>query len=596
VDIEQPPVAVDGCSRRTNGRLAGLIALAASLAFAASASGALRAPLERASGSQPRSTGSQPAALISSGQPLILARHHRALGDSSRATGRKRNPATRHAPTITTQPSNVSVAIGALASFSSAATGSPTPSAQWQRSPNRGKTWSNVAGANSATYSFVTTAAESGYWYRVMYINSLGRAYTTAATLTVTAGSAAAPTVTSQPTSVTVVKSTVVSFSAAASGYPAPSVQWQYSINGGSTWANISGATATSYQLTAAFSENGYLYRAVFQNASGSAASAGATLTVTNGTISTTGAPAITTDPVGDTASVGGSASFSAAASGNPTPSVQWQVSSNGGTSWANATGANSTSYDFTATSGENNDEYRAVFTNPLGSAYTTAATLTVAEQSSNWSGYVTTGGVFSSVSADWTAPAVSCAPSSDTFSSQWIGIDGDTSDTVEQDGTEADCVSGTPYYGAWYEMYGDPSVDGGYEVPLDETVQPGDAMSASVSITGSNWTLTIADATQNWHFSTTIPNPNPAPSQASAEWIGERPEVCSSTCGLATLSDFGALTFTNATATDATETNQPISAFSYQPLEMVGSTLLASPGPLSTNGEQFTDTWDAST
>ncbi len=558
--------------------------LALGLAFAAGAGAAVRARTA-ARTERPR--------VSNGGQPLLLvrpARHSRAW------ITKHRNPTTHHAPTITTQPANVSVAAGQVAHFTTAASGNPTPATQWQRSPNRGKTWSNVQGANAPAYSFVTTATENGYWYRAMYTNSLGRAYTTAGVLTVTAGTNAAPAITAQPTSASVVKGTVVSFSATASGYPAPTIQWQVSSDGGSTWSNISGASTNPYQVTAAISDNGYLYRAVFTNGSGSAATAGATLSVSNGVISTSGAPQITTQPVGDTASSGGTATFTAAASGNPVPSVQWQVSMNGGTSWGVASGATSATYAFTASSGENGYEYRAVFTNGLGSAYTTPATLTVAEESSNWSGYAATGGVFSSVSADWVVPTISCPPSSTSFSSQWIGIDGYSSDTVEQDGTEADCSSGTPYYGAWYEMYGDANVEGGYEVPLSNTVEAGDAMSATVSLTGSTWTLAIADATQNWHYSINVANPtSPAPSQSSAEWIAERPEVCSSSCGLATLSNFGSVTFTNATATDASATNAPISAFANTPMEMVGSTVLAMPGPLTAGGTGFTDTWNAS-
>ena len=238
------------------------------------------------------------------------------------------------------------------------------------------------------------------------------------------------------------------------------------------------------------------------------------------------------------------------------------EVSTNAGSSWTNVSGATSASYQFTAQLSQNGYEYRAVFTNLVATVDTSAATLTVAYQSSNWSGYAVTGGVFSSVSADSTVPTITCPAASTSYSSQWIGIDGDNSDTVEQDGTEADCASGTPYYGAWYEMYGDANVDGGYEVPLSNPVHAGDAMRATVSLSAGTWTLAIADATQNWHVSTTVASPTPAPAQSSAEWIGERPEVCSSSCGLANLSNFGSFAFTNATATDASATNAPISSF----------------------------------
>lgn len=95
------------------------------------------------------------------------------------------------------------------------------------------------------------------------------------------------------------------------------------------------------------------------------------------------GAPAITTNPGNQTVTAGSAATFSAAASGTPTPTVQWERSTNGGGSWSPIGGATSTSYTTPATtvtggSANNADQYRAVFTNTGGSATTTAATLTV--------------------------------------------------------------------------------------------------------------------------------------------------------------------------------------------------------------------------
>jgi hypothetical protein len=239
------------------------------------------------------------------------------------------------------------------------------------------------------------------------------------------------------------------------------------------------------------------------------------------------------------------------------------------------------------------------VFTNIVSSATTTPAVLSVESYaaSSNWSGYVATGETFSAVSASWTVPAVSCPTGTTDYSSHWIGIDGANSGTVEQDGTEADCFSGSPYYGAWWELYGDDSasVDYGYEVPLSSSSYPvraGDTMTATVSVSGNTWTLDIADTTAHWTFSTAVAWATPA--RTSAEWIVERPEVCSSSCGFASLADFGSASFTDATAT-ANGITAPISGFSFAPMEMFGSTLLAAPGALSGGGESFSDSWYAS-
>jgi hypothetical protein len=266
------------------------------------------------------------------------------------------------------------------------------------------------------------------------------------------------------------------------------------------------------------------------------------------------------------------------------------------------------------------------VFTNsaaPSG-VPTNRATLTVTtappnppEQSQNWSGYVDTGATFSAVNASWIVPTVTCTQGENAYSAHWIGIDGNTSSTVEQDGTEADCLTTTTggftyvggqftyggtavtsaSYDAWFEMYGDNAVNQGYEEELSPStnpVTPGDSMSSSVSVVGNEWTLTISDSSSShaaWHFSTSVAFSGAA--QSSAEWVAERPEICSNSCSLASLADFGSVTFSGATATTTGGSSEPISSYSDAAIEMVnGSTVLAVPGPLNSNG--FTDTWKA--
>jgi hypothetical protein len=411
------------------------------------------------------------------------------------------------------------------------------------------------------------------------------------------------PRITSQPSNDTVAANSTASFSASATGSPAPTVQWQVSTNGGNTWSNASGqsSTATTYSFTAAPVQNGYKYRAVFTNLFGNATTNAATLAVI-----TTGPtpPTITSQPSSVTVSPNSTASFSAAASGSPTPTVQWEVSTDGAKTWSNASGASATSttYSFTAQASQNGYEYEAVFTNSSGSATTSAATLTVSalDQSSNWSGYADMGSGFSAANSKWTVPTLTCT-STASYSSQWIGIDGASSSTVEQDGSEADCNGGAASYDAWYEMYGDSAVNNGNEVelaPSSYPVYPGDGMTASVSVVNNVWTLAISDAgsaahSHNWQYSTNINYVGAA--QSSAEWIVERPEICYIFfgCSLTTLANFGSVTFTNASATD-NGTTGPISATSYVGVEMVnGSTPIAVPGSLDPTGTIFTDTYE---
>ncbi len=306
-------------------------------------------------------------------------------------------------------------------------------------------------------------------------------------------------------------------------------------------------------------------------------------------TLAAVGAPVITSQPTDQSVAAGAPVSFSAAASGTPAPDAQWQVSADGGATWAQ------TSPSFAASAAENGDEYRAVFTNSLGTATTAVVTLSVAaEQTTNFSGYISfasPGQSFTAVSASWTVPTVTCQPGQTSWAAQWPGI-GDGS-SVEQDGTETDCFNGVPSYWAWYEMYGDQAVNGGYAVALSGStypVQPGDAMTGSVSLSGTTWLLTLSDATQNWNSETQIAQPTPGLSQGSAEWMVEDPNGCSPQCDV--LAQYSPVQFSHASATGGGLTG-PISSFPLTVMEIdQNSTLLATSSQLNATGDGFTDTW----
>jgi hypothetical protein len=93
------------------------------------------------------------------------------------------------APNITTPPQNVVVEEGQNASFTVIYNAYPAPTFQWQISRNGGGRWSNIKGANSATYDIsATTSRMSGNLYRVIISNNLGTTTSDPATLTVMPG------------------------------------------------------------------------------------------------------------------------------------------------------------------------------------------------------------------------------------------------------------------------------------------------------------------------------------------------------------------------------------------------------------------------
>ncbi|MEI7701389.1 MAG: protein kinase, partial [Planctomycetia bacterium] len=154
---------------------------------------------------------------------------------------------TEPSPKVITQPTSQTVTAGATVTFNAAATGIPTPSVQWQvLAP--GGSWSNITNATSPTYSFTTAAGDNGSQYRAYFLNTYGDALTNTASLSVQF----APSITSQPGNLTITDGQTATFTAAATGNPTPTVQWQ--VNTGSGWAVVTtgtGGTTNSYTTAA---------------------------------------------------------------------------------------------------------------------------------------------------------------------------------------------------------------------------------------------------------------------------------------------------------------------------------------------------------
>ena len=191
---------------------------------------------------------------------------------------------------------------------------------------------------------------------------------------------------------------------------------------------------------------------------------------------------------------------------------------------------------------------------------------------SSNWSGYDVTGGPFTSVSASWTQPAVTCAAGETSYSSFWVGLDGDTSNTVEQIGTDSDCLNGVPTYFACYELYPKSSAQ-------LVSIVAGDAISASVTTDGSgNFALTIG-------VNGTPINLQGKVSRAtlsSAEVIAEAPASNHGARGELSLANFDRVFFTGATVDGTSLGLQSPDAISL----VQGSTTLAQPSGISNSGD----------
>jgi Peptidase A4 family len=189
------------------------------------------------------------------------------------------------------------------------------------------------------------------------------------------------------------------------------------------------------------------------------------------------------------------------------------------------------------------------------------------------WAGYADTGTTFTSVSGAWTAPKLDCTTTKNSSVSPWIGIDGWSSNTVEQIGFDQDCESGTASYHPWVEMYPANSIY------FTDTVKAGDHITASVSVSAATFTLTESDTTQGWTKTyTKTGNDQLSSAEAIVEDLGN---------GIQPVANFGSIPFTNLLAN-----GQPLAdagTVNATSLER-GSTLLTENSALS--GGAFTMTW----
>lgn len=278
--------------------------------------------------------------------------------------------------TTTTQPANAVTCTGGAASFSVTA-GGTNPTYQWQVSTNGGTTFTNIAGQTTATLNLTNvTAAMNNNQYQVIVSNTCPSTVTsTAAILTVNTAAA----ITNQPSNISACSGSNANFSVTATG-STNTYQWQVSTDGGTTFTNIAGATNPTLNLTGVTAAmNGNQYRVIIS-------SCGPTgLTSSAVTLTVNSPAAISAQPANTSAcSGGGDATFNVTATGNSL-TYQWQVSTNGGTTFTNIPGATAATLTVTGiTSAMNNNLYQVIITNPCSANLSSSqASLTVSDPAS---------------------------------------------------------------------------------------------------------------------------------------------------------------------------------------------------------------------
>ena len=204
-----------------------------------------------------------------------------------------------------------------------------------------------------------------------------------------------------------------------------------------------------------------------------------------------------------------------------------------------------------------------------------------------NWAGYAddnTAGNTYSTVTGNWSEPAVTCPSHGTLYAVFWVGIDGFTSGTVEQDGTLAECNHGAASYFTWWEMFPTNSIQ-----VVGSSVSPGDSISSSVVRTSSSYTLKVTDSTHPANSFSTTQSCSTC-TNSSAEWIAEAP---SSGNKILPLANFGTWNETGATVTSGV-----ITSFPDDELTMVNKSgiVKAQPSSLNGSGNGFSVSWKRST
>jgi len=214
-----------------------------------------------------------------------------------------------------------------------------------------------------------------------------------------------------------------------------------------------------------------------------------------------------------------------------------------------------------------------------------------------NWSGYAAVSAKkFNYVHSTFLQPKISCTGAPNRWTSNWVGLDGFTDATVEQDGTFAFCGGANhmvAQYVAWYEMYPAGSV-------AVFRVKPGDQMDASVRYSSGKFTLTIADLTSG--KTATKQAACSSCERSSAEWIIERPALCNSSftkCFLTALADFHTTVMRSDVAQLAGGKVKGVGGFVNYPIFMVNPLKTGGFISLDTvsalSGPAFAATWDRS-
>ena len=270
------------------------------------------------------------------------------------------------APSIITQPQDLSVSSGQSPAFSVVPNGTLPLFYQWYFNTNTPLSSGTVNFAPAHTLApnpsvTITNAQDTDEGtYLVIISNAYGSVTSSVANLTVTLS---APIITSQPQDLTVIPGQYATFSVAAVGSEPFTYQWYHNTN-----TLVTGATEATLILTNVQPVDAGIYSVIVSNPIGSVSSSNAVLTVNTNP----SAPVFILQPASLTARVGDNINFSAAAVGDTPISYQWMTNN------VPISGATSPTFNLPSVHLTDAGTYVVVASNSIGTTTSSNAVLTV--------------------------------------------------------------------------------------------------------------------------------------------------------------------------------------------------------------------------
>jgi ribosomal protein L19 len=273
-------------------------------------------------------------------------------------------------PSITSQPSNQNVVVGANVGFSVTASGTAPLSYRWLRGGNPLSDIGNVSGSSSPTLNLTGAQLSDSDNYQVVITNVAGSVTSIVATLTVVPPPVP-PSITAPPTNQVVTAGTNVSFSVNASGTAPLTYLWLKNGSTLSNGGNVTGAGTATLNLSNVQSGDAANYQVIVTNLGGSVTSIVASLTVNI-------PPSISSQPASKSVNLGSNVTFTVAASGTAPLAYQWTFNGTNLSDGGQFSGTGTALLSVSNLIADNAGGFAVFITNVAGSVTSLVATLTV--------------------------------------------------------------------------------------------------------------------------------------------------------------------------------------------------------------------------